>query len=126
MASDQTTGVEGIDFHRDGRGHYWPGPYPTRRVQVLSVTDGAAASDSRTADLITRLRGHAALRSAMNGDNGNTAMLRAAADEIERLRGHVRQLRSVIEDALMWDGADDTGVDAVWRESAEEALKETK
>ena len=52
--------------------------------------------------------------------------LRAAADEIERLRGHVRQLRSVIEDALMWDGADDTGVDAVWRESAEEALKETK
>lgn len=37
-------------------------------------------------DLVVRLRDHAKLRTAMSGDNGNTAMLREAADEIERHR----------------------------------------
>lgn len=46
--------------------------------------------------------------------------------EIERLRGQVRALRSVVESAIEWDGADDEGVPAVWFEAAELALREAE
>lgn len=45
--------------------------------------------------------------------------------EIERLRGNESSLRSVLLEAIQWDGEDDVGVPAVWREAAEEVLKET-
>ena len=48
-----------------------------------------------------------------------------AAAEIDRLRGQIRSLRSVVVSAIEWDGEDSEGVPAVWIETAELALKET-
>lgn len=47
-----------------------------------------------------------------------------AIREIDRLRGCIRSLMSVVQDAVEWDGCDAEGVPAVWLEAAEEVLKE--